>query len=171
MFPDSKPTDVFVEVSSARDIQAVAALAREIWREHYSPIIGIGQVDYMLDRFQSFAAISEQIADQGYWYFLIRHDHRTVGYLALQRREAALFLSKLYVKKSVRGRGLGRRAVDFTRQFARDQGLAVIRLTVNKHNAAAIAAYERTGFIRSGEVVTDIGGGYVMDDYAFELNC
>jgi len=57
-------------------------------------------------------------------------------------------------------------AMDFLRELAGRQGMRKIRLTVNKH--IAIAAYERAGFTRSGEVVTDIGGGYVMDDYAFE---
>ncbi len=146
----------------------VARLAREIWAEHYTPIIGAGQVAYMLDKFQSPKAIAAQIADPDYWYFLIRDENRAAGYIGLQRRRETLFLSKLYLEKSARGQGLGRRAVDFILRFAATHGLATIRLTVNRHNAAAIAAYERTGFTRTGEVVTDIGGGYVMDDYAFE---
>ena len=159
---------MFVEVSSKRDVATVARLAREIWSDHYAPIIGAGQVAYMLDKFQSPEAISEQIAHQDYWYFLIRYENRAVGYIGLQRQRETLFLSKLYLDKSVRGKGLGRRAVAFILQFAGARGLATIRLTVNRHNAAAIAVYERTGFTRTGQVVTDIGGGYVMDDYVFE---
>ena len=159
---------MFVEVSSPREVATVARLAREIWRDHYEPIIGAAQVAYMLDKFQSAQAIAAQVAERDHWYFLIRHENRAVGYIGLERRQEALFLSKLYLKKSVRGRGLGRRAVDFVRQFAGARGLSTIRLTVNRHNATAIAAYQRTGFIRAGEVVTDIGGGYVMDDYVFE---
>ena len=162
-------SNLFVEVSSKRDIATVARLAREIWSDHYTPIIGAGQVAYMLDKFQSAAAIAGQIAHRHHWYFLIRFDNRAVGYIGLERRGAVLFLSKLYLKKSMRGKGLGRRAVNFVHAFAGEQGLSTIRLTVNKHNAAAIAAYERTGFTRTGEVVTDIGGGYVMDDYVFEF--
>ena len=161
-------SDLFIEVSSKRDVAAVVRLAREIWSDHYAPIIGTEQVAYMLDKFQSPQAISEQIAQQDYWYFLIRHKNRAVGYIGLQRQANTLFLSKLYLEKSVRGKGLGRRAVAFIRQFAGAHGLSAIRLTVNRHNTVAIAAYERTGFIRTGQVVTDIGGGYVMDDYVFE---
>ncbi len=38
-------------------------------------------------------------------------------------------------------------------------------LSVNKRNIRAIAAYRRNGFIIAESVVTDIGGGFVMDDY------
>ena len=159
---------MFIEVKSPRDIAAVARLARTIWRDHYQPIIGERQVAYMLEKFQSADAIAAQIA-AGDWYFLIRPQRHDRGYIGLQRRDDAIFLSKLYVEKSVRGGGIGRRAVDFVAQFTRDCGLPTVRLTVNRHNHLAIAVYEKTGFVRCGELITDIGGGYVMDDYVFEL--
>ena len=70
---------------------------------------------------------------------------------------------------SARGHGLGKRAIEFAAACARQTGATRIRLTVNKHNAAAIAAYQRAGFVRTRELVADIGGGYVMDDYEFVL--
>ena len=44
-----------------------------------------------------------------------------------------------------------------------------IWLTVNRRNERAIGAYRRTGFREVRAQVTDIGGGYVMDDYVMEL--
>jgi len=38
-------------------------------------------------------------------------------------------------------------------------------LTVNKENAVSIAFYERIGFTTQEAMVTDIGEGFVMDDY------
>jgi hypothetical protein len=35
-------------------------------------------------------------------------------------------------------------------------------------NTNAIKAYEKTGFIKKGPVVQDIGLGYVMDDFIME---
>ncbi len=161
---------VFSEVSTESDIHAVAALANEIWREHYEPIIGLAQVEYMLEKFQSAAAIAAQIAEEGFCYYLIRAEGQgDIGYLGFQCEGAVMFLSKLYVKKSARGQGVGARAVGFLRGLAGAQGMQKIRLTVNKGNALAIAAYERAGFTRTGEVVIDIGGGYVMDDFVFEV--
>jgi RimJ/RimL family protein N-acetyltransferase len=43
-------------------------------------------------------------------------------------------------------------------------------LYVNKRNAKAIAAYQRNGFVIAESVVTDIGGGFVMDDYVMAKN-
>lgn len=42
---------VLVRVDRREQIAAVAALAREIWTQHYTPIIGAAQVAYMLERF------------------------------------------------------------------------------------------------------------------------
>lgn len=162
---------MFVEVLSQRNIKTVARLAREIWSDHYIPIIGADQVEYMLTQFQSVEAISDQIENQSYWYFLIQDENVAVGYLGLQGQPDVLFMSKLYVVKSVRGRGFGGQAVNFVLQFANDKVFSTIRLTVNKQNAVAIAAYEHTGFVRTAEIVTDIGNGYVMDDYVFEMKC
>ena len=50
-------------------------------------------------------------------------------------------------------------------------GLSAVWLTVNKHNDIAIRAYRGLGFELIGEGVTDIGNGFVMDDYYFELKC
>ncbi len=44
-----------------------------------------------------------------------------------------------------------------------------VRLTVNRENLDSISFYENRGFIKSGEVVQEIGGGFVMDDYQMDL--
>ncbi|WP_431021594.1 hypothetical protein, partial [Chromobacterium phragmitis] len=45
-----------------------------------------------------------------------------------------------------------------------------LMLTVNRHNAEAIAVYEKRGFRVRGEVAADIGNGFVMDDYVMAKN-
>ncbi|MDD3441568.1 MAG: GNAT family N-acetyltransferase, partial [Kiritimatiellae bacterium] len=44
-------------------------------------------------------------------------------------------------------------------------GCRELWLTVNKHNTGSIAFYERMGFRKTGALVTDIGHGFVMDDW------
>jgi ribosomal protein S18 acetylase RimI-like enzyme len=157
----------FLEISTEDQIKLVELLAREIWTEHYTPIIGSGQVEYMLDKFQSRQAIAEQIRT-GVLYFLMQDDGQYIGYLAVQTRGDELFLSKIYVASSHRGEGHGRKAIGFIESLARTKGLRKIVLTVNKNNRKSIAAYERTGFKRTKELVQDIGNGFVMDDYQME---
>lgn len=158
----------FIRVATESQISLTAALASEIWHEHYTAIIGLEQVRYMLARFQSVDAITAQIDSNELIYFNIYDGGYPAGYLAVQLRTDELFLSKLYVKSPVRNRGLGRKAVRFIQNIAAENCLKRITLTINKHNSMSLAAYERLGFARYGEVVTDIGDGYAMDDYLLE---
>jgi diamine N-acetyltransferase len=158
---------MFIEVSTEYQVEIVEALAREIWTEHYVPLIGKEQVDYMLARFQSRQAIREQIRT-GIAYFLIREDDAHIGYIAVQPKGRELFLSKIYIKSSKRGLGYGKKAVQLAEKVARDLDLSKIVLTVNKNNVNSIKAYEKIGFKNAGSVIQDIGGGFVMDDYKME---
>ena len=160
----TEPEVIAEEVFDEARIQTVEKLAYEIWNEHFTPIIGKAQVDYMLEKFQSIQAISGQIA-QGFQYYLIRMDEGYIGYTGVQPKEDELFLSKLYITSSQRGKGYGRKVVQFLEGRARDKGLNTMTLTVNKNNLDTIRAYEKFGFEILGPVVQDIGGGFVMDDY------
>ena len=153
---------------SDQDFLQIETLAREIWEEHYTPIIGGEQVAYMLEKFQSVEAMQKQVAE-GYEYFRIQEADRLVGYLAFKEEAEGLFLSKVYVHASARGRGLGKTAIEFVKTEAQNRGLSQIRLTVNKYNHNSIAAYLKMGFTKTRELVMDIGEGYVMDDYEMTL--
>ncbi len=156
----------FQRVSSQEDAATVARLAREIWTEHYPPIIGRAQVDYMLRHFQNRAAIARQAAGDEEYYLILR-DGEPAGYVAVaaDRGAGGLLLSKIYVRKALRGLGLGQAALRFAEDRCRRLGLRTLWLTVNKHNSRSIAWYEHMGFANAGPTVKDIGGGFVMDDY------
>jgi RimJ/RimL family protein N-acetyltransferase len=42
---------------------------------------------------------------------------------------------------------------------------------VNKRNQKAIRAYERAGFTIAESMTSEIGGGFVMDDYRMTAPC
>lgn len=158
---------VFVPVTEERGIRQAAVLAEEIWQEHYADILTPEQVRYMVDRFQSSQAIQAHLRE-GVQYRLIETEGLPQGYMAYQLQEGKLFLSKLYLRKGARGQGLARQAVAYLEERCREAGTHVIWLTVNKRNSGSIAAYTALGFRTVDAVVTDIGGGYVMDDYIME---
>ena len=160
---------IFHPVKVASDIERVELLAQQILHEHYTPIIGERQVEYMLATFHSKSAITAEIVEQNYIYYLMLDGDRGLGYFAVQPAESTLFLSKLYVLGSERGTGVGRVAMNAIIEIAEERHLSRISLTVNKDNEGSIAAYKRFGFVKTGEVVADIGSGYVMDDYKMEL--
>lgn len=159
-----------LEIRKAAPQQAdeLAALARVIWREHFTPIIGAGQVEYMLEHFQSGDAMHAQMETEGYGYYFFLWDGEKAGYMGIRREADALFLSKLYVKKEFRGRKISRAALDFLLGLCREEELGRIRLTCNKYNTNSLAAYGALGFRTVRAQVTDIGGGYAMDDYILE---
>jgi GNAT superfamily N-acetyltransferase len=156
-----------IPVSDENQIDMIERLAFEIWNQHFIPIIGKAQVDYMLAKFQSKAAIADQIAN-GYLYYLFDNGDQHIGYMAVLPQADRLFLSKLYIVASGRGKGYGRQALAFLEKMAIEKGADRISLTVNRHNGDTISAYERLGFQNVGTVVQDIGGGFVMDDYRME---
>lgn len=165
-------TVAFVQARDDAALAEIAELAREIWYEYYVPLIGKAQVDYMVPRFQSLSAMREQVAS-GYEYFMMRgaaaHQPELLGYMSVQPQPemGRLFISKLYLHHNARGRGTGRVAMEFIENRARQRGLPLLWLTVNKGNPA-VHAYERLGFRNAEAIRIDIGGGFVMDDFRME---
>ena len=66
---------------SENDIREMSKMATEIVREHFDPIIGKEQNDYMLERFQSVDAIRNQLKN-GYRYFFVSDGDREIGFVA-----------------------------------------------------------------------------------------
>ncbi|HNX69129.1 MAG TPA: GNAT family N-acetyltransferase [Candidatus Omnitrophota bacterium] len=162
-------TMIITQALAGDSLSRVEKLAQEIWREHYPPIVGVAQVEYMLKKFQSKEAIAEQL-EEGFFYYLIQIDGQEEGYLGILPREEKreLFLSKIYLRAPVRGKGYGGKVMAFAVGLARKKGFRKVVLAVNKKNIAAIRAYEGMGFKNVESVTQDIGGGFFLDDYRME---
>jgi len=158
-------------VNSSIDIQTVAHLAHKIWNQHYVPIIGQKQVDYMLDKYQDSEAIEQQIAT-GYEYFVIDHQKQPCGYLALvpNTLDKKMMISKIYVDSDFRNLKLGSLLLNFAIEEAKTRSFESIWLTVNKNNSKSIEWYQNKGFSIKENIKIDIGNGFVMDDYLMELS-
>ena len=160
-----------VEVTGQGREATTAALAAEIWNEHYQALLGEKQIAYMLDKFQSETALRQE-EGEGYRTFWIMEAtaQEPSGYFMIRLNDppGKLFLSKLYLRASSRGKGISRLVFDYLKQTAREHGLHSLWLTVNKGNPT-LEIYKHYGLAVTDSVVTDIGGGYVMDDYIMEL--
>ena len=156
-----------IPVSNMELIYSVSAVAEDIWHEHFDPIIGEAQVDYMLEKFLSPDAIAEQI-NSGYQYYLFSFEYTFAGFAGVHKKDGSLFLGKLYVEKDYRGKGI---ASYMFRQFiemCKKHELDKIWLTCNRHNKHTLDVYKHWGFEIVREEATDIGNGFVMDDYILE---
>ena len=156
-----------IKTADVADAPLLEALAKEIWTQHYADIITLEQISYMLDRFQSAEAIVQDM-QSGAVYDIAYADGEPCGYSAAEPDETGLFLSKLYVRQSCRGQGIARAMVNRIVHRAQETGAVRISLKCNKYNTNSLAAYERLGFTFAYPCVTDIGNGFVMDDYVLE---
>ncbi|MDF2541103.1 MAG: GCAxxG family protein [Herbinix sp.] len=159
----------FEEADTDDKIKAIAELATAIWHEHFVTIISEDQINYMVEKFQSIKAITEQIQEAGYQYYQMKIPEGLAGYFAIRKDPEALFLSKLYIEKKYRGRGYAKKAILFMMDYCKKNSLNKIWLTVNRYNETTIHIYKNLGFEITELKVADIGSGFVMDDYIMEL--
>lgn len=164
---------ISIKIAKTRiDAEILAQTAAEIWSEYYTPILGTPQIEYMLNNFQNEDKIFDDFTSGGYTYYMPYIEENLVGYAAVKPEPAhkALFLSKLYIKKANRHCGVARHLIELLSESVKNEHYCTVWLTVNKNNTASIAAYKELGFKVSEELTTDIGGGFVMDDYKMELD-
>ena len=158
--------DARIEPLTERDIDALTALARQIWYAHYPSLISTAQIDYMLDQRYRPALVRAELARAGIWWDKLMVGPAMTGFASyFQAPAGAMKLDKLYVHPRHQRLGYGGLMIARAAEVARGQGCKRLVLAVNKNNAAAIAAYRKHGFDIADAVTQDIGNGFVMDDY------
>ena len=178
----------FKLVETENDLQVTARMAHDIWFEYWPGLIGPAQTEYMVKNMQSLPAITRDIREVGYRYWILLDEQGTrVGYTCAlvedfsanpdapeaakhgdeitKRATKRLFISKIYLYARERGKHYASRVIEFYEQLCRDEGLSAMYLTVNRGNELAIRAYLGRGFETIEEKAADIGGGFIMDDY------
>lgn len=165
----------FVPVKTDEQVHQLADIAGSIWREYWPALIGADQTEYMVQQFQSYEAISRDMAHAAYEYWFIVADkgdatERIVGFTGGHNEPETnrFFISKIYLLKEERGKHFASNVISFYNDLCIDRGLHAMYLTVNKHNNLGIRAYEGKGFTTIDAVETDIGQGFIMDDYIME---
>ena len=173
----------FVPVREGADQEVLARLAAQIWGEYWPARIGQAQTDYMVEKFQSLPAIQRDMAYNAYeyWFLCVPPEESTSTYrtddgLAIvgftgghdEPETNRFFISKIYLLAPERGKHYASRVIEFYTDLCRARDLRAMYLTVNKYNEMGIRAYSAKGFETIASVVTDIGEGFVMDDYIME---
>lgn len=161
----------FMPVKSSADISKLAQMAHDIWFEYWPAIIGKDQTAYMVEKFQSEAAIKRDMTDNAYEYWFIQDSKgHTVGYTGghVEPETNRFFISKIYLFADERSKGYATDTIHFYDELCIERGLDAMYLTVNKQNNLGIRAYKAKGFVTIEEAEISIGEGYIMDDYIME---
>jgi GNAT superfamily N-acetyltransferase len=151
-------------------LSEIASLADVIWREHYASIITQEQIEYMLRKMYDLEVLERQLRHERISFDCLRLKNRLIGFASYGPTETPreIKLHKLYLLPSEQRKGYGSLMLKHIEGVAVTRGCDCLILAVNKRNYGAIRAYERNGFRVREEIVLDIGGGFVMDDYVME---
>lgn len=152
--------------ASPADIAQIGSLAEKIWREHYTPIIGAAQVEYMLKKMYSAESLLEQ-QQNGQQFFFTELDGKVIGYISISSKGSDFFLHKFYLDSAEQGKGLGK--LFFAGLIANFPEMKTMRLQANRMNYKTINFYFRVGFVIEEAKDFDIGGGFFMEDYVMVL--
>lgn len=177
----------YEQIETEDQIENAARVAAEIWNEYWPALIGQAQTDYMVSTMQSPEAIARDIREKGYLYYLLTDEEGTcVGYTAAMPEDATgsddpkfgghgqainrlfakrLFISKIYLYATARGKHYCSRVIEFYEDLCRERGLAGMYLTVNRDNEMGVRAYLGRGFTVIEDVDAAIGEGFVMNDH------
>jgi GNAT superfamily N-acetyltransferase len=85
--------------------------------------------------------------------WLIALGPQYVGYVVLtvsfsfEYRGCDAYIDELYIAKEHRKQGIGRRAMEFVEEAARERGVNAMHLEVSRGNDAALELYRRGGYV------------------------
>jgi len=169
----NEPNGVQIIPATEEHLPAIAELADIIWRACYPGIIDQAQIDYMLAQMYAFDVLCDELHSQGIRYDRLLVAGKLAGFASYGpgSEPGVMKLHRLYLLPEMQGRGLGSRLLQHVEGEVSARGARRLILSVNKRNAKAIATYQRNGFVIAESVVTDIGGGFIMDDYTMTKNC
>ena len=157
--------DKYIElVETDEEINDIVTISSIVWPFTYKNILSNDQIKYMLNLFLSPKAIKKSMKDGYRYLLLLSEDKNKMGYVSFKFDDDGIYISKIYLLPNFQHKGILENVIKNLSYFGK-----TITLNVNKHNTAAIKAYEKYGFKKIKSVVNDIGNGYVMDDYVMAL--
>lgn len=155
--------------ASTADLALVTELAHIIWPPTFQEILSADQIEYMLNMMYAPAELKKQV-EKGAVFMILSDDETPIGYLSYQINylPATTKIHKLYVLPDQQGKGCGRYMIEAVEKIMQQtKGQSTLRLDVNYQNKA-LGFYEYLGFKAIDRVDTEIGNGYLMEDYIME---
>lgn len=148
---------------SAADFPLVIDLATRIWPAAYEGNLTAEQLDNLLSRIYCPANLSEELAS-GHRFWAAYDGDTALGFASGYKEQQIVWIKKLYVLPEAQGRGIGRGLMQTV--IAAFAPIEEVRLFVNGDNAAAIAFYEKCGFVRAATVPVRMGD-FDFTDYIY----
>ncbi len=121
-----------------QDLPVIQRIGTATYWPTYGDLLGKVQVDYMLDRFYSIAALRDQLIE-GHIFLIAQEEDNDVAfasYSVFNHGSLTVKLHKLYVLPEAHGKGLGKFLINEVRDKALELNAASLQLNVNRYNKA-----------------------------------
>ncbi|MFI5185111.1 MAG: GNAT family N-acetyltransferase [Chitinophagales bacterium] len=158
-----------VPAQEIKQLEIIERLAWEIIPEFYAPYVPLDHCIFFVEKFQTVTAIQKQIVE-GFEYYLLNYKENIAGYLGIHATNEILLLSKLYLLKEFRGKGIGDKVMSFVYKRAHELKSSTIELIVNRQNKGAIDFYEKRGFTIVQPIVSKFENGHSTEEFKMEKN-
>ena len=144
-------------------IPIIAHLADVIWKKHYTTIITMEQIVFMLNEMYSPTALLQQM-NEGHQFTLVYANEIPVGYISISTKDGKnYFIHKFYVDVNAHRKGIGSQL--FEHVLTHLPQAQTIELAVNRINYKAINFYFKMGFTIKHSFDLHIGNGFYMNDF------
>lgn len=144
-----RDTDLLIREGRDDDSARCLAILAEVFAEYEGCVFALEELPEMLAPATSFRAWGGQ-------FFAVERAGEVVGFVGFAPHGDGVFeLKKLYLARSARGLGLGRRLIDKVLDESRARGARSVELWSDTRFLTAHAVYERCGFVR-GSVTREL---------------
>ena len=165
--------DIKLLKATENELLKIAEFAEVIWKQYYTEIITLSQIEYMLKKFYSKEALEEQIK-LGQEFYFIKNQSELLGFISLsQNADRMYFIHKFYILPNQHRQNLGSLAMQEIEKEIIDSNKNKnykLKLTVNRQNFKAINFYFKNGFMIESVEDFDIGESYLMNDFVMAKN-
>lgn len=167
----SKENMIQISPAQTEDLIHVQAIAHQTWPHTFGNILSPKQIDYMLNWMYDLNMLEKQQLEQGHTFLIAEETGEKLGFTGFQidQEPGKTKIHKIYILPSAQGKGIGKKLIEAIKEIALEKNQYSLLLNVNKYNEGAIKFYEYLGFVNIKSEVIDIGNGYVMDDFVFEM--
>jgi GNAT superfamily N-acetyltransferase len=152
---------------ATHEMQIIQNLAHQIWPHTFRDILSEAQIEYMLDWMYNKETLQLQ-CQSGHEFYVYYQQDQPIGFMGIEKIGEKLKLHKLYVLPHLQGKGIGKAFIEKAIERAKALNCNRLFLNVNRFNTA-VKFYEHIGMSITKEENIDIGNGYWMEDYVFEL--
>ncbi len=145
--------DINFKSCDKKDIIHLVNVSKQFYPEHYAHIWQNNDPSYYINLSFTSKAIEEDFKNDNIVYFLVQNSNQILGILKIRNHKSvsnysktdALQLEKIYLLKASTGLGIGKKAIEFTKDYAISLHKKIIWLDVMT-TSPALHFYQKVGF-------------------------